>query len=61
MRYGRGMMGDGCIDIRAIRGWMDRAGYAGPIEVEIFSAADWWLRDPDEVVRVSMERFVARC
>jgi sugar phosphate isomerase/epimerase len=61
IRYCRGMMGDGCIDLRGIRRWMDRAGYAGPIEVEIFSEADWWKRDPDEVVRVAVERFASHC
>jgi sugar phosphate isomerase/epimerase len=34
----RGMMGDGVIDIRGIRAWMEVAGYAGFSEVEIFSA-----------------------
>ena len=53
----RGMMGDGVIDVRRIRGWMDRAGYDGPIEVEIFSARNWWLRDPAEVVEIARSRF----
>jgi sugar phosphate isomerase/epimerase len=52
----RGMMGDGVIDIRRIRGWMEDAGYAGMCEVEIFSARDWWQRPPDEVVRTCIER-----
>ena len=34
----RGMMGDGVIDIPAIRGMIEAAGYDGPIEVEIFSS-----------------------
>ena len=46
----RGMMGDGVIDLKRIRGWMTRAGYRGFHEVEIFSAANWWKRDPDEVL-----------
>ena len=53
----RGMMGDGVIDIRRIRGWMDRAGYDGPIEVEIFSSRNWWRRDPAEVVGIAKTRF----
>ena len=53
----RGMMGDGAIDLARIRGWMDRAGYAGPIEVEIFSAENWWRRDPAEVVAIAKRRF----
>jgi sugar phosphate isomerase/epimerase len=53
----RGMMGDGVIDIRYIRGMVEAAGYDGLIEVEIFSAADWWRRDPDEVLRIMAERY----
>jgi len=52
----RGMMGDGVIDIRRIRGWMEAAGYEGMCEVEIFSARNWWQRPPDEVVRTCIER-----
>ena len=51
----RGMMGDGVIDIRRIRGQVEAAGYDGPIEVEIFSR-DWWKHDPDEVLAVIAER-----
>lgn len=56
----RGMMGDGVIDIAQIRGWVEGAGYTGPQEVEIFSAANWWQRDPDEVLTIMKERF-GRC
>jgi sugar phosphate isomerase/epimerase len=52
----RGMMGDGVIDIRKIRGLVEDAGYAGPIEVEIFSR-DWWRRDPDEALAIIAERY----
>jgi sugar phosphate isomerase/epimerase len=52
----RGMMGDGVIDIPQIRGWVEAAGYAGLIEVEIFST-DWWRRDPDEVLRIIAGRY----
>ncbi len=52
----RGMMGDGVIDIPKIRGWVEDAGFAGLIEVEIFSAANWWQRDPDEVLDTCLER-----
>jgi sugar phosphate isomerase/epimerase len=37
----RGLMGEGCIPIRRIRGWMEEAGFAGFIEVEIFSNRLW--------------------
>ncbi|MDP6389794.1 MAG: sugar phosphate isomerase/epimerase family protein [Alphaproteobacteria bacterium] len=53
----RGMIGDGVIDIPRIRGWMEAAGYDGAIEIEIFSAENWWKRDPDEVVAICKERF----
>ena len=52
----RGMMGDGVIDIRGIRGWMEDSGYAGYSEVEIFSANDWWQRPGDEVLATCGER-----
>jgi sugar phosphate isomerase/epimerase len=41
MLMGRGLMGDGVIDLRAIRGAVESAGYEGPIEVEIFNRAIW--------------------
>jgi sugar phosphate isomerase/epimerase len=53
----RGMMGDGVADIRAIAAAVNAAGYAGPIEVEIFSRENWWKRPGEEVVCVSVERF----
>ena len=56
----RGMMGDGVIDLAKIRSWMDAAGYRGPHEVEIFSAANWWKRDPDEVLRTCRIRHQER-
>lgn len=37
----RGLMGEGCIDIQGIRGWMEEAGFAGPNEVEVFSEEHW--------------------
>ena len=52
----RGMMGDGVIDLRAIRAMVEAAGYRGHCEVEILSAENWWKRDPDEVLRICIER-----
>ena len=52
----RGMIGDGVIDLPRIRGLMERAGYAGAHEVEIFSKLDWWQRDPDEVLAICRQR-----
>ena len=57
MLLDRAMMGDGAIDLRRIRGFVERAGFDGLIEVEIFSKQDWWKRDPDEVLEVIRERF----
>jgi sugar phosphate isomerase/epimerase len=57
----RGMMGDGVIDFRTIRAWIEAAGYSGPQEVEIFSAADWWTRPGDEVLRICIERYNQVC
>jgi sugar phosphate isomerase/epimerase len=56
MLLDRGMMGDGLIDIPHIRGLVEASGYAGPIEVEIFSQ-DWWRRAPDDVLRLVAERY----
>ena len=57
MLLDRAMMGDGAIDLRRIRSFVEGAGYDGLIEVEIFSKQDWWKRDPDEVLQVIRERF----
>lgn len=51
----RGMMGDGIIDLPGIAGMMRRAGFRGPVEVEIFST-DWWARDPAAVIDLAIER-----
>lgn len=37
----RGLMGEGCIPIREIRGWAEEAGFTGFNEVEIFSDRLW--------------------
>ncbi|MEX2512187.1 MAG: sugar phosphate isomerase/epimerase family protein [Cyclobacteriaceae bacterium] len=37
----RGLMGEGCINIQAIRGWAEEAGFTGFNEVEIFSDRHW--------------------
>ncbi len=57
----RGMMGDGVIDIPLIRSWVEAAGYRGFHEVEIFSANNWWRRDPDEVLATCRERHQSCC
>ncbi|RFD21300.1 sugar phosphate isomerase/epimerase [Komagataeibacter melaceti] len=57
----RGMMGDGVADIATIRAAVEQAGYDGMCEVEIFSATNWWKRDPAEVLDVMVERFRTVC
>jgi sugar phosphate isomerase/epimerase len=52
----RGMMGDGIVELKKIRGWVEDAGFAGFSEVEIFSALDWWQRDGEETLDVCIER-----
>lgn len=47
----RGLMGEGCIDIKQIRAWVEGTGFAGPVEVEIFSN-DYWSMDQIEYVEV---------
>jgi sugar phosphate isomerase/epimerase len=53
----RGMMGDGVIDVPGIRRMVEDAGYAGPVEVEIFSFANWWKRPMAETLEVCRQRF----
>jgi sugar phosphate isomerase/epimerase len=55
----RGMMGDGVIDIARWRRLVESLGYDGFHEVEIFSAANWWKRPPDEVLVTCKERHQA--
>ncbi len=52
----RGMMGDGVIELRKLRGWVEQAGYTGYSEVEIFSELDWWKRDGEEVLDTCITR-----
>jgi sugar phosphate isomerase/epimerase len=37
----RGIMGEGCIPVKKIRGWVEATGFNGFNEVEIFSTACW--------------------
>ncbi|MEO8584292.1 MAG: sugar phosphate isomerase/epimerase family protein [Flavitalea sp.] len=37
----RAIMGDGCINVKEIRGWVEEAGFSGFNEVEIFSTKHW--------------------
>jgi sugar phosphate isomerase/epimerase len=57
----RGMMGDGVIDLKQIRGDIELAGFHGPQEVEIFSAENWWKKPGDEVIATCIERYRSVC
>src|SRR3984893_17059360 len=51
----RGMMGDGVIDIKHLRGAVEAQGFAGYSEIKIFSS-DWWGKPIDEVLRTCIAR-----
>jgi sugar phosphate isomerase/epimerase len=53
----RGMMGDGHIDLRAMRAAVDAAGYDGDIEVEIFNQ-EIWDTDGDVVLATIVRRYL---
>lgn len=52
----RGMMGDGVIDLKAIRAQVEAAGFGGLCEVEIFSARNWWTKPVDEILATMAAR-----
>jgi sugar phosphate isomerase/epimerase len=54
----RGLMGEGCIPIRQIRGWMEAAGFRGHIEVEIFSNRLWSM-DQGELLEAIKAAYLA--
>jgi sugar phosphate isomerase/epimerase len=54
----RGMMGDGVIELQRIRTAVQDAGYAGPIEVEIFNEAVWGT-PLDALLPLVKERYLA--
>ncbi|MGV9519080.1 sugar phosphate isomerase/epimerase [Streptomyces sp. JUS-F4] len=54
---GRGQLGDGSVDFRAFRRWVEDAGFDGPIEVEIFNEA-LWARDGAEALAEVADRYV---
>ncbi|MFJ8799811.1 sugar phosphate isomerase/epimerase family protein [Streptomyces sp. NPDC102487] len=54
---GRGQLGDGSIDFREWRGYVEAAGYTGPIEVELFNDV-LWARDGQEVLAETAARYL---
>ncbi|RDD87210.1 sugar phosphate isomerase/epimerase [Streptomyces parvulus] len=55
---GRGQIGDGAIDMREWKGYVEAAGYIGAIEVELFNEG-LWARDGREVLAETAARFAA--
>jgi sugar phosphate isomerase/epimerase len=53
---GRGMMGDGSIELRRLREACDAAGYTGPVEVEIFNQ-DLWDAPGQDVFDLALARY----
>jgi sugar phosphate isomerase/epimerase len=48
----RGLMGEGCIDNRKIRSWVETAGFDGLIEVEVFSNRCWAMDQQEYLDRI---------
>ena len=48
----RGLMGEGVINLRQIREWVEEAGFGGFIEVEIFSEKYWAMDQPVYLDRI---------
>lgn len=53
---GRGQIGDGAVDMREWKGYVEAAGYTGPIEVELFNDT-LWTRDGREILAETAARF----
>jgi sugar phosphate isomerase/epimerase len=52
----RGLMGEGCINLREMSAWVDAAGFTGHREVEIFSNR-WWAADPGVFLAEIADRY----
>jgi len=57
MLLGRGMMGDGVIELRRLRTAVEEAGYTGPIEVEIFQR-ELWEMPGNEILQLMCTRYL---
>jgi sugar phosphate isomerase/epimerase len=53
---GRQLPGDGVIELRRLRGAVEAAGYAGPLEVELINPAIWAM-PPDDLLARIRERY----
>ena len=55
----RGLMGEGCINIKEIRGWVEESGFKGFIEVEIFSNL-YWDKDQDVFLKNIVDAYLKK-
>ena len=53
----RGLMGEGCINIKEIRGWVEETGFNGFNEVEIFSDL-YWKEDQKDFLKKITEAYL---
>jgi sugar phosphate isomerase/epimerase len=56
----RGLMGEGCIDLKGIRAMVEATGFTGFNEVEIFSNR-WWSADQDEFLDRIKSAYLENC
>ncbi len=57
----RGMPGDGCIDIKQLREAVEKSGFSGAVELEVFSLKHWWKLPVEELLDVCVRRISAYC
>jgi sugar phosphate isomerase/epimerase len=48
----RGLMGEGCIDVPQIRGWVEQNGFDGFVEVEVFSNRYWAMEQGEFLQKI---------
>ena len=53
----RGLMGEGCIDLRGIRAMVEKNGFDGMIEVEVFSNR-WWEKPASEFLQAIKQSYL---
>jgi sugar phosphate isomerase/epimerase len=53
----RGLMGEGCINLKQIRGWVEATGFTGYNEVEIFSNL-YWQQDQQEFLEKIIQGYL---
>lgn len=56
----RGLMGEGCIPLKNIRNMVEKAGFNGFIEVEIFSNR-YWAMDQNEFLKKITDSYLKYC